>query len=119
MMPSVRVVPVNRNGNPNGMTTNLVLMRGGAVGMCSPAIYLDGVRIDQSSSFPIDDLVNPSILEGIEVYTLAGAPAEFLSFNSCGVILFWTREGERGGRGGWLRHAIGAGAALLLFVLAF
>jgi hypothetical protein len=119
VMSSVRVVPVNRNGNPNGMITHLVLMRGGAFGMCSPTIYLDGVRIDQSSSFPIDDLLQPGILEGIEVYTMAGAPAEYLSSNNCGVILFWTREGEPGGRGGWLRHAIGGAATLLLLLLAF
>lgn len=119
MMPSVRVVPVSRNGNPSGMTTNLIMMRGGAFGLCSPTIYLDGVRIDQSSAFPVDDLIHTGILEGIEVYNVSSAPAEYMTFNNCGVILFWTREGEGGGRGGWLRHAIGATAALVLVVLIF
>src|SRR5688572_10935720 len=69
MIPSVTVLPVKRNNNPNGMTTYAIMMRGSGSeaapegadaagqGLCSPAIFLDGNRVVQSSSFPIDDLL--------------------------------------------------------------
>jgi hypothetical protein len=113
----VRVVPVSRGGNPDATTVNLVLMRGGVTGMCAPTLYLDGVRIEQSSSFPIDDLLHTGALEGIEVYGISGVPAEYMTANSCGVILLWTREGEPGRGRGWLRHVIGGAAALVLILL--
>jgi hypothetical protein len=98
------------------MTTNLILMRGGATGLCTPTLYLDGIRVGQSSAFPIDDLINPGILEGIEIYGVASAPAEYMSAVDCGVVLLWTREAEGAGRRGWLRHALG-GAALGSIIL--
>jgi hypothetical protein len=116
-MPSVRVTPVTRRGSPGGLMTNLILMRGGTTGLCAPPIYLDGVRISQSSSFPIDDLINPLILEGIEVYNFSSVPLEYMTNMNCGAILLWTREGERGGKRGWLRHTIGGAAVGLILYL--
>ncbi|HEV7837803.1 MAG TPA: TonB-dependent receptor [Gemmatimonadaceae bacterium] len=58
---------------------------------CQPAVYLDGVRFPLMGE-SIDDIVNPSQLEGIEVYTHAAeVPAQFANFGSCGVIALWTK----------------------------
>jgi hypothetical protein len=129
MMPSVHVVPVKRNANPNGMTTHVIMLRGsgyeaapagadGMAGLCSPAIFLDGTRIGQSAFFPIDDLIQSSALEGVEVYSsFTSVPAEYQTSNGCGTILLWSRAGESGGKRGWLRHAIGAAGIGVLTLL--
>lgn len=98
---------------------NLIAMRGG-IGGCLPATYIDGVRVRQSSEAPIDDLLSPDILEGVEIYTVgATAPAQYQATGTCGVVLFWTRQGESGRPFSWKRLLIGAGAvglALFFFV---
>lgn len=95
---------------------NLITMRGGA-GACLPNIYIDGVRVRQSADFPIDDLLSPDMLEGVEMYTVgATAPAQYQESSGCGVVLFWTRQGEPGRPFSWKRLLIGVGAAgLVLF----
>jgi hypothetical protein len=109
-VPGVSVLPVKRADNPLGLTVDLVAMRG-SVGFCSPALYLDGTRIQQSNDAPIDDLLHAGVLEGIEVYTSAiAAPMQYQQATGCGVVLFWTREAEPGGRRGWWRIAVGVGA---------
>jgi hypothetical protein len=75
-------------------------------GPCPVQIFLDGHLITPRSSQSmtagrfdtnvyIDDLVNPSAVEGIEVYRgTATVPAEFMNSNSrCGVVAIWTRRG--------------------------
>jgi hypothetical protein len=59
---------------------------------CRPAVYLDGLRFPLRRE-SIDDIVNPNVLEGIEVYNNpATIPAEFSEpGNSCGAIILWTR----------------------------
>lgn len=65
---------------------------------CEPDVYLDGVlqrdRFNPPPGHPrlLDvNVVSPSIVEGIEVYTGATAPEHFAS-NGCGMILIWTRR---------------------------
>jgi hypothetical protein len=109
-IPGVTIRPVSRANNPSGMVVKLILMRG-TVDFCEPSLYLDGVRIRQTADAPIDDMLNSVMLEGIEVYTTLGsAPAEYQSSNNCGVVLFWTREAEGGGRRGLWRIVAGVGA---------
>lgn len=58
---------------------------------CQPTIYVDGNRVFGYRT--IDGLVQPSELEGLEVYRSADhAPAEFTGLQAgCAVILMWTR----------------------------
>jgi hypothetical protein len=58
-----------------------------------PAVYLDGVRFPLLGE-SIDNIIDPSQLEGIEVYTHAAeVPAQFASARSnCGVIALWTKN---------------------------
>lgn len=76
---------------------------------CPAQIFIDGFRINRSlppmpvtgerfsttEAFPIDDMVRPSSVEGIEVYQgLSRVPAEFLTAEAaCGVVAIWTRRG--------------------------
>jgi hypothetical protein len=79
---------------------------------CPVQIFLDGIRINRSGTpmvqrdsldtdlvalnetIALDDLADPSELEGIEVYYgLAGVPAEFMGPDArCGTVAVWTRE---------------------------
>jgi len=97
----------------------LIAMRGGP-GNCLPNLYIDGVPVRQSLDFPIDDLLTPDMLEGVEVYsTSASVPAQYQTGTQCGVVLFWTRQGEPGLPFSWKRLLIGglaAGAVVLLLL---
>jgi hypothetical protein len=79
---------------------------------CPAQIYIDGFHINReirpvagrrggrtsTELFPIDDMVSPNAVEGIEVYQgLSRVPAEFLTpESSCGVVAIWTRRGGAG-----------------------
>jgi hypothetical protein len=112
--PGVSIQSVRRGA----FDRNVITMRGG-IGGCLSNIYIDGVRIRQSAEFPIDDLLAPNMLEGVEIYTSgATAPAQYQESSQCGVVLFWTRQGEPGRPFSWKRLLIGVGgAALVLFFL--
>lgn len=66
-------------------------------GPCPVQIFLDGRLITRGAvmEVPVDDLVTPEAVEGIEVYRgLSTVPPEFLTPNSrCGVVAIWTRRG--------------------------
>jgi len=91
----VRVVPVAGYGQ-------LLLMRGMGGRECAPAQFVDGVRLRGSTSgrgaeLFLDDLVDKSEVAAVEVYPRsAGAPAEFMDLDGCGVVVVWTR-GRLGG----------------------
>jgi hypothetical protein len=94
-----------------------VEMRGG-FGTCEPAIFVDGVLAPQYRGSRLDDFLTPDKIEGVEVYTsFSAAPAQYLA-GSCGVILFWTRRGDRenGEPWHWKRVLIGLGAAVALIL---
>jgi hypothetical protein len=55
-------------------------------GVCAPALFLDGVR---SQIRVYDAIVDPTHLEGIEVYRGATVPGAYN--DPCGAILIWTR----------------------------
>ena len=72
----------------------LVFRRAGTE--CIPTVYLDGVRIGGSRSPAwIDDIVNPGVVAGVEVYrSSAGMPPQYWGTGSaCGVVLIWLRRG--------------------------
>ncbi len=57
---------------------------------CKPLIYLDGLPMERGA---IDHLVQPSLVEAIEVYSgVSQLPAQYSGAESaCGVVLIWTR----------------------------
>jgi hypothetical protein len=65
-------------------------------GVCPVQIFVDGHLITRGAvmEVPIDDLVTPEAVEGIEIYRgLSTVPAELLTPNSrCGVVAIWTRR---------------------------
>lgn len=112
MMPGVRI----EQGAPGSA---LVVMRGGGAGQCLPDIYIDGMRMRQFRESNVDAFISTAMLEGVEVYTSAAqVPNVFTSsFNSCGVVAFWTRPSPTG-KWSWRKMAIGLGAFLLLVVIS-
>jgi hypothetical protein len=87
MVPGVMVVPGQVGGDD-------ILMRGGlgfGSGLCRPDLYIDGVRVVNDPSFPLNSLVWVSELQAVEVYNRAAlVPGEFHSMSGCGVIVIWT-----------------------------
>lgn len=126
----VTIVDVPRGTAPYAMS-RLVAMRGTRTGEipgapdsngCLPGLFLDGIRVEQSAEFPIDDFITAGSLEGIEVYSSASSvPMEFQQGGrvACGAVLLWTREAEPGqGRSGWWRWALGiTGFAGIVFLM--
>lgn len=116
LLRGVQGITLRRSGRSGAM---LALMRGGATGLCQPAIWLDGVQVRQLPGSTLDDFLTPGTIEAIEVYpSHAVAPVEYVS-GSCGVILIWTRRGsgEDGEPWQWKKMLAGAGAALLVIFL--
>jgi hypothetical protein len=116
MMPGVSIVPQGGRGGVGQV--NLITMRGTAGG-CLPTIYLDGMPIRQYPESGMDEIVNASMLEGVEVYSsFASAPAPIHARDNCGVVAFWTRAPEGGTRWSWRRLAFGVGSFALLVLVA-
>lgn len=83
-VPGLRFVPPRRG---NAETVNSTR------GNCQPKFFLDGTPMvvgDISS-------IMASTLEGVEVYNGPGeGPVEYFDRTGCGVVLMWSRRGERG-----------------------
>ena len=89
MVPGLRV-------QPRGMQ-NSVRIRGSR---CAPFIWLDGTPLS-AMEFDLDSS-DPSVYEGIEVYSgPASVPVEFqgnrAASSSCGTIILWSKRGENRG----------------------
>lgn len=85
---------------PTGVMNPEVLVRT-SMEYCSPTLYVDGIvvafgnrsRLDPDRAVRPDDFVDPSEVEGVEIYTSpAETPPEYESINGCGAILIWTRR---------------------------
>lgn len=103
-----------------GISVGPGLMGGGGVlrmrGGCVPEVILDGVRMTQPVR--LDDILQVSDLEGLEVYSAGSSPMEY-SHSNCGTVLAWTRDpGSSDGRPwSWKRAGAAAGFILLGFFL--
>jgi hypothetical protein len=77
--------------SPGSQGRDRVLMRGtGGAGQCIPTIFLDGVRTTVPNG-QLDDLVQPTDIRAVEVYTGTGSvPIEFQSNTGCGSLVIWT-----------------------------
>lgn len=108
MIPSVRV---------NTRTRAIVIARQG--GGCIPAVFVDGMHMNRTGQAAVNDYVQPSMIEGIEVYRGASeTPPQYQDHGGCGSILIWTRRGEASGKPwSWWRAAIGGGLFLGLILL--
>lgn len=75
---------------------NAIRFRGNG-GSCWPLVWLDGAPLP-TAEFDLDFL-SPTSIEGIEVYSgISQIPPQFMGsrgLGSCGVIVVWSREGER------------------------
>jgi hypothetical protein len=113
-LPGLQLIPARRGRGPG----NVLVMRGPA-GLCSPAVWIDGTPMADGSAV-LDDLLNPSVLEAVEVYnSTSNAPIQYRTGN-CGVLLFWTKRGQTEDRQRikWWKLALGATAGIgLVFLL--
>lgn len=105
MMPGVRMSPMGRFGQDAS-----ILLRGG----CVADVWLDGVKT--TKPFPVDAILAPESLDGIEVYQASEVPARFGPSN-CGAVLLWTHVPNPGeGRPwSWWRFLAAAGFAAVSF----
>ena len=90
MIPGVTVQP------SRGMIRNQLRFRGSRG--CAPLTWLDGTPLG-SGEFDID-AISPRSIEAFEVYTGTIVPPRFslapgIGPRTCGVIVLWSREGER------------------------
>jgi len=92
--PSVRIV--YNSARPGwdvvfrGATTSVV----GKKAPCVPLVVVDGVRVRTDHSMGLDELVEVSEIEGLELYPgSAGVPAQYSGMGAlCGVILLWLKR---------------------------
>jgi hypothetical protein len=100
-VPGLRVLPGSLGDFQVRMRRAISLSAGGGEG-CAPALFVDDVRSDIGWLQDLD----PGRVEAMEIYAGANAP---LRYNDpCGVILVWTRRGERRqGRGGAPLRGVG------------
>jgi len=91
-IPGFNVVP------SGGFDYQIVSTRSvGATGQCSPEFFIDGARVTVDPMIGGGLPVNPTDIYGIETYSSSAvnAPPQYQSQNGCGVILIWTRRGQR------------------------
>lgn len=72
-----------------------VTMRNASADGCVPDLYIDGHitgGAPGNSRLESHNIVDPSAIEGVEVYVGASTPIAYK--NACGVILVWTRRGS-------------------------
>jgi hypothetical protein len=92
VVPGIRVLPGALGSFQVRMRRAIRLTGDGGQG-CVPALFVDDVRSEPGWLQDLD----PVRVEALEIYSGANAPLRYN--DGCGVILVWTRRGERG-RGG-------------------
>ncbi len=119
-VPGVRLDRVN-NANAFAMDRSIIRFPGGVTGNCRATVYVDGAPVSQSASSTIDDMLDNTLIGGVEVYPRASeAPVEYQRNMGCGVVLYWTRR-PGGGRTmpTAMRWIFGTGVVLGLFAAVF
>ena len=89
-------------------------------GRCLARTFIDGVRVEQSSSASIDDLLSPELIAAVEMYPRGfQAPPQYTDALDprCGVVLFWTKEPRQGESSGWSVTKITVGLGVLVGIL--
>jgi hypothetical protein len=63
----------------------------GAVGLCSPAVFIDGMMMTQIEGLDIEQFVNVQDVRSLEVYVRnTQIPVQFQTQNNCGSIVITT-----------------------------
>ncbi|MEX2284358.1 MAG: hypothetical protein WEE89_17855 [Gemmatimonadota bacterium] len=97
----------------NVITMHGTVLRGNRL-ECNPNVFIDGRIYVESNNNSVDDLIIPDWLGGVEVYSReATSPVEYRRGDGCGVVLFWTKDPERGGR--WTLAKLAAAAGMAFF----
>lgn len=63
---------------------------------CRATLFLDGMRLNTPGQHPatVDEMVAPDEVAALEVYARSSTvPAEYLTFDGCGVVAVWTKRG--------------------------
>ncbi len=119
-VPGVTLQRVN-NSAAFSLDRSIIRFPGGIGGGCRASVYVDGSPVSQSESSTIDDMLDQSLIGGVEVYARATeAPVEYQRNMGCGVVLYWTRR-PRGGKRvpGPVRWIAGTGVIVGLFIAVF
>ena len=78
------VAGIRVQADPTFLGQNRLTVRGCG----APDIYIDGMRLDDTT---LDALVIPDHVQAIEAYTRLEAPGQYSRAGSCGAVLIWTR----------------------------
>ena len=119
-VPGVSLDRVN-NANAYALDRSIIRFPGGMAGGCRASVYVDGSPVAQSAASTIDDMLDHSLIGGVEVYPRPSeAPVEYQRNMGCGVVLYWTRR-PGGGRSmpSALRWVAGTGVIVGLFAAVF
>lgn len=116
-VPGVTLTPVS---DGSGVPTDryIIGFRGRTTHHCTGHLFVNGSEVTQLGSRTVDDLLVADWIGGVEVYPSAAlAPVEYRRADSCGVVLFWTRDAEPGTSWSWIKVAAAAAFAGFALVL--
>lgn len=97
----------------------IIGFRGRTTNRCTAHLFINGTEVTQTDRRTVDDLLIGDWIGGVEVYPSAAlAPVEYRRADTCGVVLFWTRDAEPGTRSwSWIKVAAAAAFGGLAFIL--
>ncbi|MDQ2667454.1 MAG: TonB-dependent receptor [Gemmatimonadota bacterium] len=69
-----------------------VMIRGVTGDWCNPALYVDGMLLQNWRAEDVDDWIRPELIAGMEIYAGLTAPPQFqVPLSACGSILIWKK----------------------------
>ena len=71
---------------------NVTIRMRGDRSSCTPAIFVDGKQFANWELNDLNGIVQPDQIAGLEIYTAAMTPTQFLTQMGCGTVIVWTRS---------------------------